>query len=117
MDVFMETKKSYNKELWLSILFLILGVLFIISLVFFFVFGPLIGSFFIALSVLYFAKWKYKKDIPMKNATILLLLPVLGASVLLLIMWQSPYGDSIANLLLILGAIVILVFFKKVKSA
>ena len=109
-------KNSYNQRLWLSILFFVLGIVFVSSIIFFFAPGPLIGTLLIAISIYWFAQWKFKKEISIKDSLILLLIPVFGAASLLLIEWQSPYGDNVFSLLVVLSILVTLVFFKKIKS-
>jgi len=112
----MQTGKSYQGKLWLSIFFFILGIFFMTSIMFYFAFGPLIGSFFIAVSIYWFAQWKFKKDILFRDSLILLLLPLFGASTLLLIIWQNPLGDTVFSLLGVFSITIIFLFFRKIKS-
>ena len=111
-----QIKESFTKQIILSIIFLILGIVSWLSVVAYFIWGLPIGLLFFSFSIRYFAMWKYKKNIPLEIASLLFLLPVLGIIPILLKILKIPQIGFESIILWIFGLAIIFYFFKKAKG-
>ena len=99
-------RKDFGKKLLISIALLLVGfvVSFVLIIGWLGVIGIPIGLFLACLSIWYFAMWFYKKDIPIKIASILFIIPLLVivsfASEHAVYLWEhnnTPLGQALPS--------------------
>lgn len=111
-----QNRDKFSKHLTFSIVFLIIGLIFSVSVIFFFIFGLPIGLFFISLSIWYFAMWRFKREIPLKGAVELFALPIMGIYAILRQTLQIPQTGLEGLIFWTVSLIVVFYFFTKIKG-
>ena len=106
---------TYIKYLILSIIFLIVAIISFLSMAFFFIFGLPIGYLFLSLAVWNFTMWKFRKPVSLKEASLLILLPIFGIIFILHLYLRIP-KTGFEDLLVWIVPIVIIIFLKKIKK-